>query len=239
MEEKESVRESEIDLRAILQLLRRNLALLIVVTLVFGAGAYLFSSFFMTKKYEANATIIVNNLSDGQTTVNSGEITAAQNLADLYAIIIKSDTVLQEVINRKMLNMTYEELRSAINVSSINSTQVITVSIVHENAETAKKIIESVVEVAPPIIKDRVEAGSVEVISEPSITNNGNPVSPNSRRNALLGAAVGLILTLAFVFIKELTNNTFKTEEDITEELKIPVLGLIPAVDTKEFNKNV
>ncbi len=239
MEEKESVRESEIDLRAILQLLKRNLALLIVVTLVFGAGAYLFSRFFMTKKYEANATIIVNNLSDGQTTVNSGEITAAQNLADLYAIIIKSDTVLQEVINRKMLNMTYEELRSAINVSSINSTQVITVSIVHENAETAKKIIESVVEVAPPIIKDRVEAGSVEVISEPGITNNGNPVSPNSRRNALLGAAVGLILTLAFVFIKELTNNTFKTEEDITEELKIPVLGLIPAVDTKEFNKNV
>lgn len=237
MDEKENVRESEIDLRAILQLLKRNLALLIVVTLVFGVGALLYSRFFITKKYEASSMIIVNNISTGQSTVNNGELTAAADLANVYAILIKSDMVLQEVIDREKLSMSYEQLKSAVKVSSTNT--VITISIQDESAENAKRIIESIVEIAPPFIKDSVEAGSVEILSDPNITNNGNPVSPNTRRNGLIGAVVGLVLTLAFVFIKELTNNTFKTEEDITEILKIPVLGIIPAVDAKEFNKNV
>ena len=43
MDEKENVRETEIDLRAILLLLRRNLAFLIVVTVLFGVTSYLFS----------------------------------------------------------------------------------------------------------------------------------------------------------------------------------------------------
>ena len=91
----------------------------------------------------------------------------------------------------------------------------------------------------PPIIKDRVEAGSVEIISEAKISNNGNPVSPKTARNTAIGGLVGLILMFAVVLIKELLNNTFKTEEDITEKLNMPLLGVIPAVDVKEFNKNV
>lgn len=240
MEEKETVRESEIDLRAILLLLKRNLALIIIVTFVFGVVSYLFSKFFLPKQYEANAMIIVNNLSDDQTTVNNAEMTAAKDLADVYTIIIKSDAVLQEVIDREKLSMSYEELRNAVSVSaSSTSGQVLTVSMKSVNAETSKRIIESVVEVAPPIIKNDVEAGSVEVISEPKISNNSNPVSPNSARNAMLGAAIGLVLTLVLIFVRELTNNTFKTEEDITDLLKLPVIGVIPSVDTKEFNKNV
>lgn len=240
MEEKETVRESEIDLRAILLLLKRNLALIIVVTVVFGAASFLFSNFFLPKQYEANAMIIVNNLADDQTTINSTEITAAKDLADVYTIIIKSDAVLQEVIDREKLSMSYEDLRNAVSVSSSSTSgQVLTVSMKSTDPEMAKKIVTSIVEVAPPIIKSDVEAGSVELISDPKVSNNGNPVSPNSTKNALLGAAIGLVLTLVLIFVKEMTNNTFKTEEDITDLLKLPVIGVIPAVDTKEFNKNV
>ncbi len=239
MDEKENVRETEIDLRAILLLLKRNLAFLIVITILFGVGTYLFSKFFLPKKYEATATIIVNNLSDSEGTINNTEIVAAQNLADVYAIIIKSDTVLQEVIDREKLSMSYDELRSAVNVSSVNSTQVITVSMVHPDKNVAKTVIASIVDIAPPIIKDRVEAGSVEELGDAKISNNENPVSPKSGRNAAMGAAFGLLLALVIIFVKEFTNNTFKTEEDVTDTLNIPLLGIIPAVETKEFNKNV
>lgn len=237
MEEKESVRESEIDLRAVLMLLRRHLAFLIIMALVFGAASYLFSRFFLKKEYEAKATIIINNLSDDQTTVNTGEMSAAESMADLYSIIIRSDIVLQDVINTKKLNMSYEELRSKVSATSNN--QIVTISMRSTDAQEAKSIVQCIVDTAPPVIVDLVEAGSVGRIDDAKISNNGNPVSPNTRRNALLGAAVGLVLALAFVFLRELTNNTFKTEEDITNVLKIPVLGMIPSIDTKEFNKNV
>lgn len=233
----ENVKETEIDLRAILNILRKNIIPIIIVTFIFAAGMFVFSKFFIEKKYEASAMMIVNNKSSDSTTINSNEIVAAQDLAEVYAIIIKSDTVLQQVIDDLKLNMSYETLRNSITVSSVNSTQVIQVSMKHTNAEFAKKVVESIVDIAPPIIRDKVEAGSVKVISEAKISNNGNPVSPNITKNTLIGALVGLILILIIAFIKEMFNNTFKTEEDIVNTLDIPLIGAIPQIDRKEFNK--
>ena len=238
-ERKEQVQEKEIDLRVIVDILIKNLIPLVLVTAIFAAGFYAYSSLFITKKYQASATLIVNNMANDRTTATTTELYAAQSLADVYAIIIKSDTVLQPVIDELKLSMSYEQLRNSINVSTVNSTRVISVSMNHPDAEYAKKVIASVVKVAPDIIKDKVEAGSVKVISEARIANNGKPVSPNVTRNTIIGAAIGFIITLAIVIIREFTNNTFKTEDDIAKTLHIPLLGIIPEVDEKEFNQNV
>ncbi len=239
MEENENVQEKEIDLRILWNLLRRNLTALIAAALIFAVGAFIISKVFMTKQYEANATLIVNNLSDDKNTINTSELQAARNLADVYSIIIKSDTILQDVIDNLKLSITYDQLRDMVSVSSVNATQVINITVTNTDPKKAKAIVSEIVKIAPPIIKDRVEAGSVEIISEAKISNNGNPVSPKTARNTAIGGLVGLILMFAVVLIKELLNNTFKTEEDITEKLNMPLLGVIPAVDVKEFNKNV
>ena len=230
----EDKKETEIDLRVIFAVIKKNIIPIILVTVIFGVTAFLGSKFLIAKKYQASATLIVNNKSNNSTTINQAEITAAQNLADVYAIIIKSDTVLQQVIDDLKLNMTYEQLSKEISVSAVNSTQVIEISMQHTDAQFAKKIIADIVKIAPPIIADKVEAGSVKVISD---ANNGNPVSPNSLKNAIIGAVIGLVITLAVIIIKELFNNTFKSEDDIVNTLNIPLLGVIPNVDVKEFNK--
>lgn len=236
MEERKE-KETEIDLRVIFAVIKKNIIPIILVTVIFGVAAFLGSKFLIAKQYQASATLIVNNKSNNTTTINQTEITAAQNLADVYAIIIKSDTVLQQVIDNLKLNMTYEQLSKSISVSAVNSTQVIEISMKNTDAEFAKKIIADIVRIAPPIIADKVEAGSVKVISEAKIANNGNPVSPNSAKNAFIGAVIGLVIVLAIIIIKELFNNTFKTEDDVTNTLNIPLLGVIPMVDVKEFNK--
>ena len=84
-----------------------------------------------------------------------------------------------------------------------------------------------------------VHAGSVEVVNGATISNNGSPVSPDSNKYALVGGLIGFILVMAFIFVREFTNNTFKTEDDIINTLNIPLLGIIPSVDSKEFNKSV
>lgn len=233
----EDKKETEIDLRVIFAAIKKNIIPIILVAVVFGVTAFFGTKFFIPKQYKASATLIVNNKANNSTTINQNEITAAQNLADVYAIIIKSDTVIQKVIDDLKLNMTYVQLSNAISVSAVNSTQVIEISMQHTDANFANKIIADIVKIAPPILADKVEAGSVKVISEAKIANNGNPVSPNTTKNALIGAVIGLVLMLAVVIIKELFNNTFKSEEDIVNTLNIPLLGVIPNVDVKEFNK--
>ena len=92
-EKKENLQETEIDLRVVLDILRKNILAILIVSLIFAAGAFVYSSFFITKQYQASATLIVNNKAEGTTTYNTSEMNAAQGLADVYSIIIKSDTV--------------------------------------------------------------------------------------------------------------------------------------------------
>ena len=233
-----SQNEAEIDLRVVFGIIRKNLILIVIVTVIFGIGAYFYSSFFIAKQYSASATIIVNNKATDKAIISTTEINAAQDLANVYSIIIKSDTVLQQVIDNLQLNMSYESLNSKISVSAVNSTQVMQITMTHTNPEFAQKVVAEIVEVAPPIIADKVEAGSVKVISASKISNNGKPVSPSLKKNALIGALAGMVLVLLFVFLKEMTNNTFKNEDDIINTLNVPLIGIIPEVDGKEFNQS-
>ena len=52
--------EKEIDLRVVYGIIRKNLVLIVIVTVIFGIGAYFYSSFFISKQYSASAMIIVN-----------------------------------------------------------------------------------------------------------------------------------------------------------------------------------
>ena len=59
---------------------------------------------------------------------------------------------------------------------------------------------------------DKVDAGSVKELNEAALANNGNPVSPNKKKNTVIGALGGLVLAAAIVVLKELLNTTLKTE---------------------------
>lgn len=236
--ETREVKETEIDLTVIFEILRKYIVLIIAIALIFGAGAYLGTDFLIAKQYKASATLIVNNKVNTSTGgVNSNEVTAAKDLAEVYSLIIKSDSVMQPVIDNMELDLTCEQLKSAITVSSVNSTQIIEVSLKSTDPTFAKKVLASIVKVAQPIIVDKVEAGSVKVIDDAKIANNGNPVGPDAKRNSILGALVGLVIILFIVIVKELFNTKFKSENDITKVLELPLIGTIPMVDSKEFGR--
>jgi capsular exopolysaccharide synthesis family protein len=58
----------------------------------------------------------------------------------------------------------------------------------------------------------------------------GSPFTPDVRRNYMLGALAALLLSLGLVLAIDYLDDTVKTPEDITRRLKLPFLGLVPAV---------
>jgi uncharacterized protein involved in exopolysaccharide biosynthesis len=60
------------------------------------------------------------------------------------------------------------------------------------------------------------------------------PVSPNKKRNLLLGAVLGLFGGIGLAFFLEYLDQTVRTEEDITSHFKLPVLSVIPEADRSE-----
>ena len=56
------------------------------------------------------------------------------------------------------------------------------------------------------------------------------PMTPGGRRTWLMSAVIGLVLAIGVALGLDYMNDTIKTPEDITRRLKLPFLGLVPAV---------
>ncbi len=218
-----------IDLVEILYAIRQHLLEVILATVVAAIIGFAASKFLMTPQYNSSAMMIVNTRQDVTSNVTSDQINSATKLVSTYSIIIKSDTVLQQVIENLGLGMTYSELNSRVSVQAVDDTQVMKITVSSTSPEWAQTVCDEILNVSPDIIKEAVEAGSVKVISKASL--NPNPVSPNVKKNTTLGAMVGLVLALGIIVLQVLLDNKINTEEDVTKYLDMTVLGVIPQYD--------
>ena len=67
----------------------------------------------------------------------------------------------------------------------------------------------------------------------------GAPDSPSLRFNLMIAFALGLFGAAAVAGVREVLDDTFKAAEDIEEVLRIPVLGLAPAVAQAKAQRTV
>ncbi len=218
-----------IDLLEVLNIVRRHLLALVLCAALGAALGFGASRFLMTPQYRASALMIVNTRSDVTANVTSDQISSAQKLVSTYSIIVKSDTVLQKVIDDLGLNITYSKLRERVSVDAVDDTQVMQISLDGADPAWARQVVDEITKVAPDIIVDKVEAGSVKVISQATVTSK--PVSPNISRNTAIAGLVGLVLCLAVVFLRELLDNKIKSEDDIKKYLDLTVVGVIPVYE--------
>lgn len=218
-----------IDLTEILSAVRQHLLELILVTLAAALVGFTASKFLMTPQYNSSALMIVNTRQDVNANVTSDQINSATKLVSTYSIIIKSDTVLQQVIDNLGLNLTYAQLNKRVTVEAVDDTQVMKITVQSDSPEWARQVCEQIITVAPDVIKEAVEAGSVKVISNASLATE--PFSPNIKKNTALAAAVGFILVIGIIVLQVLLDNKINTEEDVTKYLDMTVLGVIPQYD--------
>ena len=222
-----------IDLRELFLLVKKNILMILAVTIASAVVGFLISAFLLSPQYEASATLIVNSREDqtAQTTITNDQITSATKLVDTYSVILTSDTVLDKAIADLELTLDYEELLDKVTVESVNGTQVMKISVQDEDPVLAQRIVANIVEQAPEIIIQTVKAGSVEVISQAKTAEE--PVSPKKVMNTVIAGILGLVLALGFVLLRNVMNNKFMTDDDISKKLGLTVLGVIPQIDIK------
>lgn len=218
------------DLLELIQQVKKYLWIVILATFVMGCIGFMVSKYFIEPEYEAATTMIVNTKQDNTTVVTNDNITSAQNLVSTYAVIVKSNTVLEQVIRSLNLDMTYDELEDHVYVNAVDDTQIMRVAVRNSDRELAGKIVESISNIAPDIIVDTVEAGSCKVISKVKISSR--PVTPNVKKNTLLMAALGFMLSIVFVVIMTLFRvKKIVDDNDVQKQIGLTVLGVIPEVE--------
>ena len=227
--ERHDIRDT-FDLRELIQEIKKYFWIILLSMIIFGSAGYLVSKYFVTPEYESAITMIVNTRQDNTTVVTNDSITSAQNLVSTYSVIIKSNTVLNQVIDSLNLDMTYDELDSNVYVNAVDNTQIMRVAVRNSDKDTAAKIVQEISAIAPDVIVETVEAGSCKVISH--VMTGDNPVTPNITKNTLLTTAAGLMVSIIVIALRSLfKEKRLVDDSDIQKYFDVPVLGVIPEVE--------
>lgn len=220
--------EEVIDLLEIFRLLWSHVLQIVAVGIAAAVVCLLVCTFALTPRYQASVNMIVNTRQDTTTTVSNDNINSAKSMVDTYAIVIKSNIVLNQVIDKLDLNMSYKALASSITVGSVNSTQIMAITVTNTDPELAGKIAQTIAEVAPEVIVEKVEAGSCKAVSDVEI--NTTPVYPQTKKMTMLSALAGIVVMCGLFILDHLLHNYIVDDEDIQNKLGLPVLGFIPEV---------
>ncbi|HEX3025615.1 MAG TPA: Wzz/FepE/Etk N-terminal domain-containing protein [Clostridia bacterium] len=220
----------EINIKDLLFILKKHLKFILFVTILATLAGFLVSRFILHPKYEATATLIVNA---STTTTNTqgltyNDVDLSQKLVDTYAIVMKSNTILDQVIKDLSLDIDVKTLANNISVEGVGTTEVMDLVVADTNPDRAKAIASDIIQLAPKEIIRTVKAGSVEIIS-PAKTDR-TPISPNVRLNTLVAALLGLVFSYGLSFLRELLNDKFRTDEDVHKKIGFTVIGVIPDI---------
>lgn len=201
------------------------LAMLIGATVM---GTY--HHFCVTPAYRADASIYITNT---ESVITFSDLQMSAALTEDYAMIIKSRTVLNRVIDELDLDLNYKQLSSLITVENPDSTHIIKITATCDDLELSRNIANALMNVGIDQIYQTIGTGEPTIIdaSEAAAVED---VTPGIMKYMFMGAVAGAVLVCVVLLIKMLTNTTINTEEEIEKYLQIPVLAAIPYYREKE-----
>ena len=220
--------EETIDLMELARLLWAHIVQIVAAAVAAALICLLVCMFALTPKYQASINMIVNTRQDTTTTFTSDNFNTAKNLISTYAVIIKGNTVLNEVIDELNLDMTYAELYDMVDVADVDATQIMKVTVTDTDAKRAGKIVQTIADIVPDVLVEKVEAGSCKTVSDVAI--NPNKVFPQTKKYVVMAGLLGAVLVCGVLVLAHLLHDTVVDDEDIQKKLGLPVLGLIPEV---------
>ena len=208
----------DIDPMLILKRVTKYIWIIITIGVIFSIAAYIWSTIMVVPKYKSSTKVYVlnNNINEKKLTTQDFQI--GNYLLKDYKEIILSSKVLERVIDKNGIKMNLVVLRSKIEVKIPQDTRILTITVEDTDAKRAADIANSVRDEAFEEIKEITKEESVNILEKAQ--ESKNPSSPDIRKNTIMAAAIGILLSLGIVVLKEVLDDRVKKQEDIEEGLR-------------------
>lgn len=219
--------EEVIDLGEYFSIIKKKWYIIAILCVICVAASSVYSFFIAKPVYQAETTLIVKTeKAEGSQTVSGDQVSVSQKLAVTYGEVIKSRTVLENVIKNLNLKETYGELSGKISVSTVSDTQIIKISVKDTNNANAAKIANEIPKVFTKEAIRIADANGVEVIDKAKIPID--PVAPNKKMNIAIAGVLGIMVGVFSIFMIEFLDNKMRNPQDIEKELGLTLLGVVP-----------
>lgn len=217
--------EVEINLGELFKVLKKNILMIIVISLLCAAVGLVSSMFLISKKYSSEATIYITPKITEQGTIDYNSIQTNSRMVNNYMEILKGETILAKVADQVGME-SYEDVLDTLTISNPENTELISVSSETTDPGLSQQIVSLVISTFTEDMMDILNLNNVTIINDAKV--NENPVSPSVPRYTILGFAVGLVISCGYVFITFLFDKRLRTREEAENFLGVPVLATVP-----------
>lgn len=213
MENKEDI--IDIDPMLILKRVTKYIWIIITIGVIFSIAAYIWSRVMVVPKYKSSTKVYALN---NEKKLATQDFQISNYLLKDYKEIILSSKVLKRVIDKNDIKMNLVELRSKIEVKISQDTRVLIITVEDTDAKRAADIANAVRYEAFEVIKEITKEESAKILDEAQ--ESKSPSSPDIRKNTIMAGAIGILLSLGIVVLKEVLDDRVKKQEDIEEGLR-------------------
>lgn len=229
--------QEELSLKDLYQIVKKHFFTMVIATIIGVLASVLVMMFFVTPKYSSEAQLLVSQQQDGnQSPILTSEIQGNVLLINTYQDIIKGYSTLSKVNENLGTNYSIDVLENAINVSQSTNSQAFNIAVTMESAEEARSILNELINVFESTIQGVPAFNSASTLILSPASYNSNRVSPSLTLYVLLGAILGLMVSIVIVLIVELIDTTVK-DEDFLTQMGIINLGRVYELSTKELKQ--
>lgn len=226
-EEEEAFFFQSLRLRDFWDIFAKRWIWILVAAAVCAGGLFLFDRLTYTPEYASTATLyILRQSEDGSVSGSSEDFSLALKVVTDCDYLLKSHSVLDEVIAELDLDLSYEQLYKRVSTSNPANTRILKVTVTAGSAELAKEIVDSICRIGPDKIAaamgfDQVNLFEYGVLNEmPS-----NTIGFVKYVKAALTVAVLMYVVFLLAFLLDCR---IRSAADVERMLGLTVLGEIP-----------
>jgi len=224
----------EISINFIINLLKRNFALILLGAVLGLNVSLVVTSLFFEKKYTSSVKLHVY--------LPSGETQSNARLIDDYNYILRvvkrhiqmisTWDFYRDVKESSGLNYSAEKIGSMIKYSILDDTDVFRARVTANNPADAVSIAVAIGREAPKTLGEMQEKSKVKIVESARV--NINPVSPNLKKNLAVGLIMGIVLVLALVFMKDIFDVRIKSAEELSERYGVNILAEVSDISKSD-----
>ncbi|MCL6459524.1 MAG: hypothetical protein K6T85_16115 [Gorillibacterium sp.] len=214
-----SATAKEINLKHLLGVIRTRVWILVLLTLLGTILGGVYSRIPEEPLYTASSRIVIK--------------ASAEQLSTLQ-VMIREPAILDKVIDRLALNRSTSMLKQQISVESVENSLVSVISVRDIDPQLAVQIANTTVETYLEEIAVVMDFTNVSVLTKADAQTTYPPNSSRGFGSILLGFLVGAIVGIGIIFFLDSLDETLRSERDVEQELKLPVLGSVSRIKAKE-----
>ena len=242
------IKMKKLEIKDLLRVLRSKFWIVIAAVVICAALSFSYCAFLATPLYSSSAIIAVttggisnDNTETKNQTMTTAAVSTSLNMLPTYIGALRNGGLLYEMTAERLsqragefaTSKTYSavELKQMVTWTYVDDELNVTLTVKSKDPKDAYIIAKEIADTADSYLKVPYRYSAATVINSP---NSAKLSYPNQPLFIVAAALLGLVVSVAIIYIYAITDNTVKNEDDLIEN-GFTVLGSVP--DLNETSK--